>query len=88
VRVPGLSGEFGILKDHVPTISQLKPGKIRLYSKFIHYFIVGVVGIVKKDKEGRLLPEEEYFVSGGFAFVHRVFPPFFVANIQRIPHAA
>jgi len=56
VRVPGVSGEFGILPNHVPTISQLKPG---------------VVGIIKKEKDGRLKPEEEYFVSGGFAFVHR-----------------
>jgi hypothetical protein len=31
-----------------------------------------VVGVVRKDKEGRLLPEEEYFVSGGWAFVHKV----------------
>jgi len=55
VRVPGLSGEFGIFKDHVPTIAELKPG---------------VVAVSKADKDGKAV-EEEYFVSGGFAFVHR-----------------
>jgi len=56
VRIPGLSGEFGVVKDHVPLVSELKPG---------------VVGITKLDKDGRALPEEEFFISGGFAFVHK-----------------
>jgi hypothetical protein len=26
VKVPGISGEFGILSEHVPTIAEMKPG--------------------------------------------------------------
>ena len=33
VVVPALEGEMGILKDHIPIISFLKPGIIKVYSK-------------------------------------------------------
>jgi len=33
VVIPAFEGEMGILKDHISTISFLKPGIIKLYSK-------------------------------------------------------
>ena len=33
VVVPAYEGEIGILKDHIPIISFLKPGIIKLFSK-------------------------------------------------------
>ena len=33
VVVPAFEGEMGILKDHIPIISFLKPGVIRVFSK-------------------------------------------------------
>jgi len=33
VVVPALEGEMGILKDHIPIISFLKPGIVKVYSK-------------------------------------------------------
>ena len=33
VVVPAFEGEMGILKDHIPIISFLKPGIIKIYSK-------------------------------------------------------
>jgi F-type H+-transporting ATPase subunit delta len=49
VNVPGVSGEMGILAQHVPTIAELKPGVVS----------------IKAEKE------EKYFISGGFAFIHK-----------------
>ena len=33
VILPAIEGEMGILKDHIPIISFLKPGLIKVYSK-------------------------------------------------------
>ena len=33
VVVPAFEGEMGILKDHIPIISFLKPGLVKIYSK-------------------------------------------------------
>ena len=33
IVVPAFEGEMGILKDHIPIISFLKPGLIRIFSK-------------------------------------------------------
>ena len=33
VVVPAFEGEMGILKDHIPIISFLKPGIVKIYSK-------------------------------------------------------
>ena len=33
VIVPAFEGEMGILKDHIPIISFLKPGIVKIYSK-------------------------------------------------------
>ena len=33
VVLPAIEGEMGILKDHIPIISFLKPGLIKVYSK-------------------------------------------------------
>ena len=33
VVIPGFEGEIGILKDHIPIISFLKPGLIKIFSK-------------------------------------------------------
>ncbi len=33
VVLPAFEGEMGILKDHIPIISFLKPGIIKIYSK-------------------------------------------------------
>jgi len=52
ITVPGVSGKFGILRNHVPTIAQLKPGVVEV-----------------TDKDGTT--KERWFVSAGFAFVHK-----------------
>eukprot|EP00027_Filamoeba_sp_ATCC50430_P007781 CAMPEP_0168540042 /NCGR_PEP_ID=MMETSP0413-20121227/64_1 /TAXON_ID=136452 /ORGANISM="Filamoeba nolandi, Strain NC-AS-23-1" /LENGTH=162 /DNA_ID=CAMNT_0008569747 /DNA_START=113 /DNA_END=601 /DNA_ORIENTATION=- len=49
ITVPGLSGDFGIVANHVPTVSELRPG-------IVSYQTV----------DGKT---ENFFVSGGFAFV-------------------
>ena len=46
VVVPGFEGEMGILKDHIPIISFLKPGIITIYAKSIeekYYVEDGIV---------------------------------------------
>ena len=35
VVIPAVEGEIGILKDHIPIISFLKPGIIRVFSEQI-----------------------------------------------------
>ena len=41
VVVPAFEGEMGILKDHIPIISFLKPGIIKIFSKSgeEHYYV-------------------------------------------------
>lgn len=44
VNVPGVSGEFGILANHVPIIEQLKPGVIQITETsgaIKEYFVAG-----------------------------------------------
>jgi len=50
VTIPGEGGVQGILANHSPIITELKPG------------------VLKIKKDGKNL---NYFVSGGFAFVHK-----------------
>jgi len=52
VRVPGSSGEFGILFNHVPTIAELKPGLVTIQDKQgveTKHFISGGFAFVQKD---------------------------------------
>ena len=46
VVVPAFEGEMGILKDHIPIISFLKPGLIKIFSKSVeekYYIEDGIV---------------------------------------------
>jgi len=52
VIVPGINGEFGVLKHHVPTVSELKPGTVKVIHKDgtqEKYFVSGGFAFVKKD---------------------------------------
>jgi len=57
VRVPGISGEFGILQEHVPTIAELKPGIVTVHhvkeGKELEdkWFISGGFAFVYKDSQ-------------------------------------
>jgi len=50
VTVPGSEGVFGIYPDHVPTISELRPGVVSVSRKGVvtKYFIAGGFAIVRK----------------------------------------
>merc|ERR1712146_812653 len=52
VLVPAVSGDFGILAGHVPTIAQLKPGVVSVYktdTDISHYFVSGGFAVVRDD---------------------------------------
>jgi F-type H+-transporting ATPase subunit delta len=54
VVVPGASGVFGVLKDHVPTIAAMKPGVVQVQenegdSDLKQYFVSGGFAFVKPD---------------------------------------
>ncbi len=41
VQAPGEMGEFGVLPQHIPMITTLKPGKVVIYGKTKRTFMVG-----------------------------------------------
>lgn len=52
VTAPAVSGEMGILPNHVPTVAQLKPGVVQVERKGAeagtsHYFVSGGFCIIK-----------------------------------------
>jgi F-type H+-transporting ATPase subunit delta len=54
VILPGASGVFGVLKDHVPTIAALKPGVVQIQenegeTELKSYFVSGGFAFVKPD---------------------------------------
>lgn len=50
--IPAVTGDFGVMPGHVPTMSQLRPGVVSIHKEL--------------DKDIK-----KYFVSGGFAFIHK-----------------
>merc|ERR1712070_853432 len=53
VIVPGTSGAFGIMKDHVPTIAQLDAGLVTVHGGDggeDSYFVSGGFAIIKEDR--------------------------------------
>lgn len=53
VVVPGAEGDFGVLAEHAPMISTVRPGVIEVYDTY----------------NGGEQPSERIFVAGGFAEV-------------------
>ena len=60
VDVPSLSGNFGILPSHVPTIAVLKPGVVTVYNAGAteKYFVSSGTITVNKDSSAQILAEE------------------------------
>lgn len=54
ISIPAVTGVMGILADHSPTIAQLKPGVIQVYTNDLNdithkYFVSGGFAVVKND---------------------------------------
>eukprot|EP00164_Ancoracysta_twista_P006682 GFYU01009351.1.p2 GENE.GFYU01009351.1~~GFYU01009351.1.p2 ORF type:complete len:161 (-),score=52.41 GFYU01009351.1:228-710(-) len=51
VIVPGAAGVFGVLKDHVPTISELQPGVLAVHDEdtVSKYFVSGGFAHIERD---------------------------------------
>lgn len=54
VIIPGASGVFGVLKDHVPTTAAMKPGVVQIQenegdTELKQYFVSGGFAFVKPD---------------------------------------
>ncbi len=49
ITMPGTEGEFGVMGGHMPIISSLKPGVVKIVSETqtVHYFISGGFANVK-----------------------------------------
>jgi F-type H+-transporting ATPase subunit epsilon len=55
VNVPGRSGEFGVLKNHAPLISSLKPGKIKVRDTAKKEFLFEVKGGVIEVRNDKVI---------------------------------
>ena len=60
VDVPSLTGNFGILPNHVPIISVMKPGIVTVYNGGTteKYFVSSGSITVNKDSTAQILAEE------------------------------
>lgn len=60
VDVPSLTGNFGILPNHVPLLSVLKPGIVTIYTGngTEKYFVSSGTITVNKDSSAQILAEE------------------------------
>ena len=60
VDVPSMSGNFGILPNHVPIIAVMKPGVMTIYDsgKTEKYFVSSGTITVNKDSSAPILAEE------------------------------
>ena len=56
VILPAIEGEMGILKDHIPIISFLKPGLIKVYSKDKEEIFYVEDGIVEFKENSLSIP--------------------------------
>jgi len=66
VLVPAVSGDFGILAGHVPTIAQLKPGVVSVYktdTDITHYFVSGGFAVVREDATASVTAAEAVEVT-------------------------
>jgi len=66
VDVPSMSGDFGILADHVPTIAALKPGVVAVTDEkglVSKYFVSTGSVTVNADSTVQILAEEAYPVE-------------------------
>lgn len=54
VTVPGLNGEFQMLKDHAPVVSLLKSGYVKVYGNI--QLKKDVQGMFEKKEKGFWLP--------------------------------
>eukprot|EP00735_Rhodelphis_limneticus_P006231 TRINITY_DN1860_c0_g1::TRINITY_DN1860_c0_g1_i1::g.14112::m.14112 TRINITY_DN1860_c0_g1::TRINITY_DN1860_c0_g1_i1::g.14112 ORF type:complete len:182 (+),score=45.75,sp/Q40089/ATP4_IPOBA/40.74/9e-29,ATP-synt_DE_N/PF02823.11/4e-21 TRINITY_DN1860_c0_g1_i1:49-546(+) len=59
VTLPGASGYFGVLRDHVPTVAQLAPGVVRVENagKLDRYFVSGGYAMIHGDKANVVVVE-------------------------------
>ena len=63
VDVPSLSGSFGILANHVPTLAVLKPGVVTVTEnegKVVKYFVSSGSVAVNADSSVQVLAEEAF----------------------------
>lgn len=62
VDVPSLSGNFGILPDHVPTLGVLKPGVVTVYEtdSTKKYFVSSGSISINEDSSVQILAEEAH----------------------------
>lgn len=60
VDVPSLSGDFGILAQHVPTLAALKPGVVTVHDDEgpVKYFVSSGTVTVNSDSSVQILAEE------------------------------
>lgn len=60
VDVPSLTGSFGILPNHVPILSVLRPGVVTVHSggSTERYFVSSGTITVNKDSSAQILAEE------------------------------
>lgn len=65
VKVPGVSGEFQVLKNHAPIVSALEKGKVTIVTAAGGYSYFDEVSgdILKENEPGKVLT---YDISGGF----------------------
>jgi F-type H+-transporting ATPase subunit delta len=66
VDVPSLSGSFGILANHVPTLAVLKPGVVTITEnegKVNKYFVSSGSVSVNSDSSVQLLAEEAFTID-------------------------
>ncbi len=66
IDVPTLSGDFGILANHVPTLAVLKPGVVTVYEedgKLKKFFVSSGSVTVNADSSVQILAEEAFSVD-------------------------
>ena len=66
IDVPSMSGAFGILPSHVPTMAALAPGVVSVYEadgSITKYFVSSGTVTVNGDSSVQLLAEEACLVS-------------------------
>ena len=56
VSVPGVNGEFEMLRNHAPIISILKQGHVKIYGDDVEFDEEVVDKFIKGEKRGRWLP--------------------------------
>ena len=54
IDVPGLEGDFGVLAQHAPTVSQLRPGIVTIYTGNMQIKFVVLGGFIEVSPQGNV----------------------------------